>query len=322
LHHNGRWDEAVAHYEEALRLAPKDANAHLNLGVVLHQQGRKDEAVAHYKEALRLNPKEAKAYYNLGRILLEMSKLDEAMRYFEQAVRLDPKNAQAYAAFGGALLTLGRFADARDATRRCLDLLPKHHSERAPVTRQLQRCERMLALEGHLQAVLEGQEKPASAAERLEFGQLCQMLKRYAAAARLYGDAFAADPKRPHDLRVAHRYNAACCAALAGCGQGKDPPPAEDAARARLRQQALDWLRADLAAWAKATDRALVQRTLQHWQEDSDFAGVREQEELAKLSTSERQAWISFWADVAAQVKLNSPGAVRHPLCSYGSVVV
>src|SRR5262249_31381228 len=37
-----------------------------------------------------------------------------------------------------------------------------------------------------------------------------------------------------------------CAAALAGCGQGEDARSLEDKERARLRQQALDWLRADL----------------------------------------------------------------------------
>ena len=42
------------------------------------------------------------------------------------------------------------------------------------------------------------------------------------AAARFYEEAFAAQPKLADDLGAAHRYNAACAAALAGCGQSKD----------------------------------------------------------------------------------------------------
>ena len=48
-------------------------------------------------------------------------------------------------------------------------------------------------------------------------------------------------------------------------------PPADDAARAKLRKQAREWLRADLSAWAKvletgtADSKAKVAPVLQHW---------------------------------------------------------
>ena len=53
-------------------------------------------------------------------------------------------------------------------------------------------------------------------------------------------------PSSPMIARPGHRYNAACAAALAASGQGKDDPPPDDAAKAKLRQQARDWLKAEL----------------------------------------------------------------------------
>jgi hypothetical protein len=73
-----------------------------------------------------------------------------------------------------------------------------------------------------------------------------------------------------------------------------------------FRRQALDWLRADLAAYAKlaesdkaATKQAVRQR-LEHWQKDADLAGLRAPEALAKLPADEREACQQLWADVAA----------------------
>jgi hypothetical protein len=106
-------------------------------------------------------------------------------------------------------------------------------------------------------------------------------------------------------LRAEHRYSAACAAALAGCGQGKDAPPPDAEAKVRFRRQALDWLRADLAAYAKllaGTDLqapALVRQRLQQWQNDADFRGVREEAALGKLAEAERQPWQKLWDDVA-----------------------
>jgi hypothetical protein len=132
-----------------------------------------------------------------------------------------------------------------------------------------------------------------------------QATKRYAAAARFYADAFGADPELADDLRTGHRYNGACYAALAAAGQGADAPKSDDPGRARLRGQALGWLRADLAlrrkqaGSAKAGDRAAAAAALRHWQEDTDLAGVRGKEALAALPATERAEWDRLWTDVA-----------------------
>jgi hypothetical protein len=157
-------------------------------------------------------------------------------------------------------------------------------------TRQLQQCERLLALDEKLPAVLNGETEPADAAERLALSQLCQQYKRrHAAATRFAIDAFAADPKLAADLRPQHRYNAACAAALAAAGKGEDAKNLPEKVALTLRCHALTWLRADLAAYAKlaesdnaATKQAVRQR-LEHWQKDADLAGLRDAEALAKL---------------------------------------
>ena len=97
----------------------------------------------------------------------------------------------------------------------------------------------------------------------------------------LKGLAFKAQPALANDLEADNRYNAACAAALAGGGQGKDEPPLDEAARARWRKQAVDWLKADLATWTSQVEtgppqaRQHVIQTLDHWKADSDLAGLR-----------------------------------------------
>jgi hypothetical protein len=133
--------------------------------------------------------------------------------------------------------------------------------------------------------------------------------KRHAAAARLWSEALAADPKLSDDRRAQYRYNAACAAALAAAGRAEGEPPPDAAAKAELRRKALDWLRAELAACSKVLDsadpkaRGAVAPTLQHWKEDADLAGVRDRDALAKLSADERRAWEALWKDVDALLK-------------------
>ena len=104
-------------------------------------------------------------------------------------------------------------------------------------------------------------------------------------------------------------YNAGCAAALAGCGQGEDGGKTDAMERSRWRKQALDWLRVALNMWTKQIDdgkpeiRAAAAKNLQHWQEDSDLAGVRDKDALAKLPADEQGAWGKLWADVDAVLK-------------------
>ncbi len=176
----------------------------------------------------------------------------------------------------------------------------------ADLNRELAETERQASLASRLPAVIKGTEKPKSSAERLAFALLCYQSKYFAASTRLYVEALADDPKLAEDMRFGNRYNAACAAALAGVGQGKDDPKPTEEEKTRLRKQASAWLRADLAFWTKLVANEIeaqnkfIAQTLQHWKVDADLAGVREEDALKKLSAEERQAWRSLWEEVNA----------------------
>ena len=87
----GRFEEAAAHYNEALRLDPGFASAHNNLGIDLSRQGTLAEAAAHYTERVRgLNPYRADTHTNLGILLSGQGKFDEAATHYAEALRLNP----------------------------------------------------------------------------------------------------------------------------------------------------------------------------------------------------------------------------------------
>jgi hypothetical protein len=116
------------------------------------------------------------------------------------------------------------------------------------------------------------------------------------------------------DLRSGHRYNAACAAALAAAGQGQDAKALAVEEWVWLQQQALDWLRADLAAYAKLVAkgnqqvRQVVQQRLAHWQQDDDLIAVRDKDWLAAMPEFDRARWQKLWADVAALQKEAAAG--------------
>ena len=98
--------------------------------------------------------------------------------------------------------------------------------------------------------------RPRTAADRLQLAQRAFDKTLYATAAKLWADALNADPKLGDDRQVQHRYNAACAAALAGSSKGKDHPAPDVAAKAKLREQALSWLKAELGRAGPRCSRA------------------------------------------------------------------
>ena len=92
----GKNDEAMAHFREALWINPKDARVHTNLGVLLAREGNDTEAIFHFTEALRNNPANAEVHNSLGVLLGRQGRNDEAMVHYREALRLDPGNADAH----------------------------------------------------------------------------------------------------------------------------------------------------------------------------------------------------------------------------------
>ncbi len=118
-------DEAIARFNEALRLQPGYADAHYNLGLALYKiPGRGGDAVAQYEETLRLKPDYVDAHNNLGNALASMGREPEAIAQFQEALRLDPNHAEAHYNMGNAMSTLGRTRDAIAEYEAALRLRP------------------------------------------------------------------------------------------------------------------------------------------------------------------------------------------------------
>jgi predicted negative regulator of RcsB-dependent stress response/predicted membrane-bound dolichyl-phosphate-mannose-protein mannosyltransferase len=92
----GMLDEAIAFFERAVSLDPKDSDAHTNLGGVYLSKNRIDRAVEEFEAALKINPKNAEAHNNIGTAYLRKGRPEIAYTHYSDAVRLKPeyKDAQ------------------------------------------------------------------------------------------------------------------------------------------------------------------------------------------------------------------------------------
>jgi serine/threonine protein kinase/Flp pilus assembly protein TadD/type II secretory pathway component PulJ len=340
----GKYAEAETAFRKAIALRPDiEAAAHYNLGIVLSKQGKVREAAAAFRQAIRLDPAHAEAHHNLGHSLATLGKPAEAEVEFRAAIGLKPALAETRVNLGNVLLAQGKAQEAENAFREALRLKPAHvdahynlgqvlaragkasealeHFQEVmrlqpdiagPLKEHMQTLDHYLELEKKLPAFAAGKFQPEKMEDWGMFFWICQGNKFYAAAARAARSAFAAAPNAAEDLDsglrfdATVRYDAACCAALAASGQGRDAKNLTHQRGSRLRKEALAWLRADLASYGrlvksgKGPDAALVQRRLARWQRDPELSGIRDAAELGRLPAGELEICQKFWAEVDA----------------------
>jgi tetratricopeptide (TPR) repeat protein len=112
-------------YRRALALKPRHPETHYNLGLCYQEAGRNDDAIACYRKALELRPAFAQAHNNLANALKARGALDEAMVHYREAMRLDPHLADAFSNLGMALQERGRAEEALPLLERALELRPQ-----------------------------------------------------------------------------------------------------------------------------------------------------------------------------------------------------
>jgi Flp pilus assembly protein TadD len=120
------YEAAIIAFKEAIRLDPKDASFHCNLGVALFRNGDPDGAIAELRVAIRLDPNDAHPHNTLGAVLCDGKRdYDGAIIAFKEAIRLDPTDAQAHFNMGNALSKKGDVGGAITAYREAARLDPR-----------------------------------------------------------------------------------------------------------------------------------------------------------------------------------------------------
>jgi Flp pilus assembly protein TadD len=128
LYQTGHVDDAIAHFQYALKLQPDLADTHNNLGAALVRKGEVEAAVVHYQRALQLKPDYAGAANNLAWVLATSP--NDSTRNGARAVELAQRANQLSG--GGNLVILrtlaaayaeaGQFPKAVETARQAFEL--------------------------------------------------------------------------------------------------------------------------------------------------------------------------------------------------------
>ena len=119
----GSLNEAIAVYQEAIKLQSDDANIYDILGQAYAQKGDWAGAVALYKQAIELGlDKPFWTYKNLGDALRQKNCLDEAIANYQKAIALNPGNPEVYDSLAQAQSQQGDYLEAIANYQKVIEL--------------------------------------------------------------------------------------------------------------------------------------------------------------------------------------------------------
>ncbi|HSB74685.1 MAG TPA: tetratricopeptide repeat protein, partial [Terriglobales bacterium] len=123
----GRLPEAMAHFDSAARLQPRDFEPHYNRATLLLRAGQYTPAEREYKVALAavIDPADAAhAHNNLGVLYLQTNRPAEALSEFDSAIRLDPNQHNSLLARGTIEYQAGKLDAALADFSRSAQIAP------------------------------------------------------------------------------------------------------------------------------------------------------------------------------------------------------
>ena len=93
----GKAEDALGHYDQAVKKLPADAGAHFDRGAALYALSRFDEAGQEFLRATEAKEPalKASAFYNLGNAFFKKEKFKEAVSAYTRTLGLKPDDKQA-----------------------------------------------------------------------------------------------------------------------------------------------------------------------------------------------------------------------------------
>jgi tetratricopeptide (TPR) repeat protein len=129
LYKNDEINRSAQVLEQAVKLDPNNAEAHLRLGMSYAALDRKPESDDEYKKAIDLfkkrveaDPKDASAFFYLGEGYNFLHRDEDAARNYREATQLNEKDEEAWYQLGTVWIKLARYSEAVGAFQKALEL--------------------------------------------------------------------------------------------------------------------------------------------------------------------------------------------------------
>ena len=123
---SGRYQDALAHYERAIRIVRRPSYAWTSRGVAMKYLGRLDEALRCHENAIRLDAENEVAWCNLGTVYFKKGELGKALDCYDKAIGILPRYAIAWNNKGVVFARMNRFAEADKCHAKATKLRPEY----------------------------------------------------------------------------------------------------------------------------------------------------------------------------------------------------
>ncbi len=137
LFNQGRYEEALTAFNQAIILKGNDAETWNNKGAALAKLERYDEALTAYDTAIEFRPNFGMAWHNKGMALSKLKRTLDALEAFEEVLRINPTDPEAWKNKSAALAVLGRYFEALGAINEALNYAP-HFAEALELKAELE----------------------------------------------------------------------------------------------------------------------------------------------------------------------------------------
>ena len=166
LYRDDQDTDAVAAFQQAVKLDPDLAEAHFRLGLGYEAVGKSQEAESEYKKAVETykkyfegNPDDAEAHYNLGQTYANLSNYSEAIREYRQATKLKTDDPDIYYDLGLAHTKLAQYDQAAAAFSKSLEIDPEYYRAQDALEEAREGVKRIRAGKKHQEDLLKKQKE-------------------------------------------------------------------------------------------------------------------------------------------------------------------
>ena len=166
LYRNDQDDQAVASFQEALKLDPDLAEAHFRLGLGYEALGKREEAESEYKKAIETYKKylaehedDSEAHYDLGQTYAGLGQYSEAIREYRLATKLKEDDPDMYYDLGVAHTKLAQYDAAAVAFEKSLEIDPENYRAQDGLDEAKEGIKRIRAGRKHNEELLKKQKE-------------------------------------------------------------------------------------------------------------------------------------------------------------------
>lgn len=288
---------AAVSFQRAIDLKPDDLNSWIGMALAQLRGGESVQGIEALQHATTLRPEEPLAWINLGYAYLSTVDHPRSEQAYRRAIAVDSKNARSMAMLGESLKRQGRLREAVAEYERAEATKVHAPNYTLPTQDWIRETQEIVELYARLPLTAKELETAANAGVEPLLLAAWQGFhdEEWDSAATLIRQVADRQP----DLIGDHLTNVRAMAAQVLIVTSNDR---DDVESAKDRQQALQWMTADLNAWTSAdlaAEHAARRReTLLGWQRNPNFASVRDEPSLRKLDNKSQRDWGQFWQQV------------------------